>query len=237
MRFPSILTAAFLSFASLASSQDFYERPPGSEPVTHLVPPYIDQYTEGYWGFKGILNTQLLRRYGCGQFGTMLAMPAFTGEYCVSIYEIGEGDETIVYTATAAKSSQNLSAWIQQKNQGEKVDEIEVRHNSRNVSREFAVAYQRVWARAVLGARYPSKAPYPTSDGITFRFSTILSRSQEIFGEASNPEKGFCADLVDVGLRIFHFVMQDDPKNKDTEVDLIRALKTLEKQLDASPQS
>lgn len=179
---------------------------------------------------------QLLGRYGRGQMGTMLAMPAFLGEYCVSIYEdAGEGDKASIYTATAAKASKNLYAWIQQKQGGEKVDEIEVQHNSRNVSREFAVAYQRVWGRAVLGTRYPNKRPYATSDGIAFRFSTLFG-SQEIYGETVNPEKGFCADLARVGYRIFEFVMQDNPEAKRTEADLIRELNALEKQLDETPR-
>lgn len=236
MRFPSILAGAFLSFASLANGQDFYERPYGSNP-DHLVPPWHNQDVEGYWGYNGLLFKHLLGPYGCGQMGSMLAMPAFTGEYCVSIYEEeGERDKASVYTATAGRCSQNLYVWIQEKNEGKKVNEIEVQHNSRTVSREFAVAYQRVWARAVLGTRYPSQVPYSTSDGISFLFSTGFG-SQTIYGETSNPEKGFCADLVDVGFRIFKFVMQDDPKYEDTEADLIRDLKALEKQLDDASKS
>ena len=233
---PSAIFIVVLLFVIKAgASQDFYRLSEGEEPKS-LTPPSI----YGELDYDTLLKDKLLGRYGRGQLGTMLVMPAFTAEYCVSIYgpvksnnysldsKFEEQQEII---ATAAKASCNLYGWLQRKKDGEKVSDVEVTHSTRKVSRELAVAFQRVWSRAILRTRYPDVVPPRIMDGISYRFSVVLGIG-EICGEAHNPEKGHGKDMAEIGHKLYNFVTSNNPKGKKEEDDLILSLQHLETTLE-----
>ena len=235
MKHSLVFTVAILAAISTAVPQEIYRMPEGDDP-THLTPPSVEH--SGELEYMVLLQEKLLSRWGRGQCGTMLAMPAFTGEYCVSIYEETKGgedaaaakDESKEYIATSAKASGNLFFGLESKKRGEPVREIEITHTERKISPELAVAFQRVWARAILQTRYPQAEPPQTSDGISYRFS-VLVEIGDISGEAHNPEKGIGKEMAEIGHKLYDYVSGEETMGKKEEDELIARLRDLEKKL------
>jgi len=227
-----LITLVLIAAVSSASGQEFYRMPEGGEPV-FLSPPNVDGDLE----YEIMLNEKLLSRYGRGSLGTLLVLPALTPEYCVSIYEPSEVAQASVesgavgrgeFVASAAKASRNLHAWIQGKKRGEYLSDVEVSYKYRKISRELAVAFQRLWARSILMTRYPQAVPPPVADGITFRFSVVMEIG-EISGEARNAEKRVAWEMAMIGVRLFEYVMDEELDAEETESKLIEAIHTLDR--------
>jgi hypothetical protein len=233
MKSPPIFICAFLAAICVSAKEPLFRLPEGESP-NHLSPPSIN----GDLDYEILLNDKLLSRWGRGHHGTMLAMPAFTGEYCVSIYEEdtkdlsggSKSDEPKTFTATTARASRNLFGWLQEKKRDDRVSDVEITHHSRAVSRDLAVAFQRVWARAILQTRYPSAVPPAISDGISYRFSVVLDIG-EISGEARNPEGTLAVEMANIGFALYELVTGSNAATKGTEEDLIKRLQSLEKRL------
>jgi hypothetical protein len=204
-----------------AVAADFYEAPSGAAP-SHLVPvppgagdPY-----------ETLIHEHLIARWGSGGFGTMLVLPSFKPEYCVSIYP--DEPEEQRYVAVVARVSESLWNWSRRKLRNEPVNAVQVTHKSRPVSRPLAAALQRVWVLALQRTRYPVAVPPDIEDGVVYRFSVFVTGLGDLHGQCHSPQGGLPRDLADFGRALCDFVETDDPSSGATEEQLIERLKALE---------
>ena len=230
----AFLLAAFAPTLPLLA-EDFYQLPKGG-PLDYLIPAKVDPDLD----YEATLREKLLSAFGRGQLGAMLAQPAFTGEYCVSLYlrdadqtESSKKDNPPRFVAVAAAASRSLYSWTFRKKTNEQPTDVIISHRSRDVSRELAVAFQRVWARAILQTRYPQVDSGPAArDGISYRFFVCLDTCGDIGGNAHNPEPGLIPyEMARIGHQFYDFVMNESGTSPVQESDLIEALQKLEKRL------
>jgi hypothetical protein len=111
---------------------------------------------------------------------------------------------------------------------------VKIDRARREISRNLAVAIQRVWAKALLLTRYPA-VPEKKGlvfgsglDGTTYQFSTRLNGFGAIEGKTWSPTKGLPLELTRMGLDLVSFARQDASGKKMTEESLIDRLKKLE---------
>lgn len=233
----TILLAIFLAASARAAGEAGFLEAAAGEAPSHLVP-----VNRLFGEYNTALHHLLVAKYGSGGFGTMLVLPAFSSEWCVSIYRDPDEDENNAtsedgsrsnagkkYTAVCAKAASSIWSALGEKELDEdRWKQIQVATQSRPISAELAVAVQRVWARAILLTRYPRKAPRGTTDGAYFRFSVFLGGIGDIEGECHSPEAGILQDLVDVGCALRTLVETQDSAASDHEQRLITRLRNLE---------
>ncbi len=207
-----------------AIAADFYEASAASAP-SHLVPvpPAAGD------PYETLIHQHLISRWGSGGFGSMLALPSFSPEYCVSIY--ADAPEQRRYVAVVARTSESLWAWRLRKARNEPVTEIHVTHKSRQVSLRLAAALQRVWALSLQRTRYPTAALPCIEDGVTYRFSVFVAGLGDLHGQCHSPADGLPRELADFGSALCEFVETDNPSKGTTEEQLIERLKKLESKL------
>ena len=221
-----ILVAAFLflpAVSELVLGVDIYEAPPGKRSPSHLVPVPPAAGNR----YEALIHEHLISKWGDGSFGTMLLLPSFGPERCVSIYEVGENGKK-TYMAVAAKTSENLFVWATKKARNEPVEEIHVTTKSKVISSKLAFAIQRVWAHALQLTRYPASAQELATDGVTYRFSVFVGGLGDLHGQCHSPRDGLPMQLVEMGSALWDLVGSDKTSETLTEDQLIERLKKLE---------
>ena len=219
-----LLLVAFLLFPSATvPGAEIYEAPRGDGPPSHLIP----VPPAGGDTYEALIHKHLISRFGSGGFGTMLVLPSFAPERCVSIYSEGEVEKR-TYIAIAAKTSENLFVWATKKARNEPVEEIHVTHKSKAISPKLAFAIQRVWAHALLLTRYPTNEWEGELDGVTYRFSVFVGGLGDLHGQCYSPRDGLRLQLVEMGSALWDLVEPDKTSKALTEDQLIERLKKLE---------
>ena len=100
----------------------------------------------------------------------------------------------------------------------------------RKISRDLAVAIQRVWAKALLLTRYPETSQMVDIgfDGTTYQFSVLAGGRGTMGGETWSLDQGLPFDLTNIGLDLVAFARQDAKGKKMTEKQLIARLRKFE---------
>jgi hypothetical protein len=211
----------------------------------HLVP--IQSFLTGFPSdYDKLLVKHLIVTEG--SLGRMLVRPSFSAEFCLSVdaeqvqksdqessrsaasKEKGEQDR---YRITVTTAAENI--WYARARADGKPVHVQIERTERKISRDLAVAIQRVWAKALLLTRYPA---YPEAgevaveeegcDGTTYQFSVHASGSGTMEGETWQPQQGLPRQLTNIGLDLVAFVRQDTKGKKMTEKELIDRLRKLE---------
>lgn len=223
-----------LAGASL-SGAEFYEVMKGGKQPNHLVPVLpLDDYDH---------RISKLLFLADGRCGRMVVRPSFEPEYCLSVHaEITEDsvktheewemvpDEEKVYVMTVTSASESIWDSLSQSREETNDTDIEISRVDRRISRDLAVAIQRVWAKGLQLTRYPS-APQNGLDGTMYQFSVWVRGLGELRGETWSPQRGLTHDLVGVGLDLIAYVRQDSGDQQFTEEELIKKLQKLESKI------
>jgi len=141
--------------------------------------------------------------------------------------ETGKEDSYRITVTTATKSTWRAHREAQK--DGAPL-EIKVERVDRMVSRDLAVAIQRVWAKTLLLTRYPriTQQVNGGSDGTTYQFSVFAAGFGVLQGQTWSPERGLPLELTKVGLELIAFARQDASAAKLTEDQLIKRLREFE---------
>jgi hypothetical protein len=211
----------------------------------HLVP--INSFMTGYPnGYDVLLVKHLFVTEG--SLGRMLVRPSFSPEFCLSVdaeqvkHSDQEGSRSVAskekveqdrYRITVTTAAENI--WYARRRADGKPVHVKIERTERKISRDLAVAIQRVWAKALLLTRYPA---YPEAgevavaeegfDGTTYQFSVHASGSGTMEGETWEPKQGLPLQLTNIGLDLVAFARQDAKGKKMTEKQFIDRLRKLE---------
>ena len=102
----------------------------------------------------------------------------------------------------------------------------------RKVSRDLAVAIQRVWTKALLLTSYPatieSRCWSSIKDGTRYQFSVFARGLGTLEGQTHSPERGLPRELTNIGLDLIAFARQDAKGKTITEETLVNRLKKME---------
>jgi hypothetical protein len=238
LRITSVVLCAVLLFSRVSARGEFYEVPNGKAP-SHLVPP-----DGGSTEYKREIEQRLFQERAqknkrkVSPLAIMLKLPSFEPEASLILNEeISHADATksdashllpgakkrYVLTVSRAKSS----IWGElQRNSGKRKKEVQVERIDREISRELAIAIQRVWAKALHLTRYPSHRSSGL-DGTKYVFTVWVHGFGFMEGETWSPEKGLPRELVDMGKSLMIFV-EEDSQTKSTEKSLIEKLRRFE---------
>lgn len=169
-----------------------------------------------------------------GGLGRMLVRPSFSPEFCLSVdimEPTGTSDskEEDRYTITVTVAVNRIwRARREAERTGEPMD-VKIERFDREISRDLAVAIQRVWAKALLLTRYPAptEETWTCFDGTTYQFS--VSRGGGLLeGQTWSPKRSLPLDLTNIGLELVAFARSDEESKKTTEAQLIEKLRKLE---------
>ena len=219
-----------------------YERWPN-----HLVPVHSSTYPQ-IGNYNGLLAKHLFVTEG--ELGRMLVRPSFSPEFCLAV-DIEDPNKEREVSASPESPSQKTNQkdcyritvtaavkciWMAQIKAAEegKPLQVQVERANRKISRDLAVAIQRVWVKALLLTSYPVNVPPQhiyigrTCDGTAYLFSAFSHGAGTLEGETHSPERGLPLELANIGLDLAAFARQDAKGKTLTEKDLIDKLRNLE---------
>jgi hypothetical protein len=141
-------------------------------------------------------------------------------------------------TVTTAVKSIWVARWEAQES-GKPID-VQIERANRPISRNLAVAIQRVWTKALLLTRYPVATDIRQfgngRDGIRVQFGYTMDGTRYQFfaargtleGQTLSPTEGLPLELTRIGLDLVTFARPDAKGKEMTEVQLIDRLRKLE---------
>lgn len=200
------------------SAADFYSAREGPE-VDHLEPisPSQEEYDR---------RIDLHLRPD-GEFARMIVRPSFQPEYYFGIEEKSaphQADGKKRYFISTSEAAESLYYTMAENNDERRTKKVSIRYTEREISRDLAVATQRVWAKMLLNTRYPATYQL-VLDGVNYRFGVWVRGLGSIYGETWSPSKPMTSGLASLGQDIFEF---GSKKSKLTEADLIAKLRRFE---------
>ena len=228
-----VAAIALVAATRVALSDDFFEA--GSEQHTsHLVP--IGSFMDGFLAdYDELLAKHLFA--GKGRCGRMLVCPSFSPEYCLSVDEYprrerqpGIAKGVVRYMLVVTTAAESIWYERQRAGGGEKPVHVQVSRVEREISRDLAVAIQRVWAKALLLTKYSpaTNTGGGVFDGIRYQFSVWASGRGMLAGQTHSPEQGMPRELVNLGLEIVAFAKREAASNATTEQQLVEKLRKFE---------
>lgn len=211
-----------------ANAKDFYAAEHGPQP-DHLVP--LDCPPSKY--DQRIASSLFVTEATYGRF---VVLPAFDPEMCLAVHgKEGAGKASsdradAVFFLTVTEASESLYYSMAENKDARRTKKVKISRRDRQISREMAVAIQRVWGQMLQKTRYPSKASIGL-DGVTFQFSVWVRGLGDLQGETWSPRKGLTREMVAIGEELIDFA-----KGKETsEKSIIEWLRRLEARIGGNP--
>jgi hypothetical protein len=148
----------------------------------------------------------------------------------LQVVSYGQNRKEDRYRITVTTAAKRIYGALGKKDKNGGPVRVRIERVDREISRDLAVAIQRVWAKALLRTRYPAPIKYgPIGlDGTIYQFSVFVRGFGTLAGEMWSPREGLPNELTKVGGDLVSFARQDEKGKKMAEKQLIDRLRKLE---------
>lgn len=183
---------------------------------------YLEPVPSQHDEYEDLLQKKLL--VTSGDYGRMLFLPSFTGEWAVSVYnKEPQSQGSVKYCITLTEAKKNLYYSFPENNDQKKRKDVIVRRTDVEIDREFAVKIQRAWATYILETRY-SKTNNDGVDGYVARFSVWVRGEGNIQGQVWTPSRGLPLEFVELGFALVDYCKAPERKHPILRKEILEKL-------------